>query len=206
GFGISDLAGDGLMFEGGTVPFAGHGLLNTLYGEQFVRFTERYPHTAYFGFMIRDTSEGRVRRGPHRDLPWISYRMNDADFALFLRGIDTLARIYLAAGADEVLLPGIRRLVTVRNTRELDAFMAQRHRPRDFLISAYHPLGTARLAADPAQGVCDPDHRVHGWQGLYVMDGSNPPTSLGANPQVTLMTLASRAAARLADELLGQGA
>src|SRR5690606_41591783 len=59
-------------------------------------------------------------------------------------------------------------------------------------LPIYHPLGTARLAADPAQGVCDPNHRVHGWQGLYVMDGSNPPTSLGANPQVTLMTLASR--------------
>ena len=206
GFGIQDFADEGLMFEGGTVPFAGHGLLNTLYGEQFVRFTERYPHTAYFGFMIRDTSEGRVRRGPHRDLPWISYRMNPSDFALFLRGIDTLARIYLAAGAEEVLLPGTRRLVTVRNTRELEAFMARRHHPRDFLMSAYHPLGTARLAADPAQGVCGPDHRVHGWQGLYVMDGSNPPTSLGANPQVTLMTLASRAAARLADTLLEQGA
>lgn len=206
GFGIQDFADEGLMFEGGTVPFAGHGLLNTLYGEQFVRFTERYPHTAYFGFMIRDTSEGRVRRGPHRDLPWISYHMNDTDFALFLRGIDTLARIYLAAGAEEVLLPGTRRLITVHNTRELEAFMARRHRPRDFLMSAYHPLGTARLAADPAQGVCDPDHRVHGWQGLYVMDGSNPPTSLGANPQVTLMTLASRAAARLADTLLEQGA
>ncbi|WP_245932533.1 FAD-dependent oxidoreductase [Isoalcanivorax indicus] len=201
GFGMADLAEEGLMFEGGTIPFAGHGLMNNLYGDAWVRFTERYQQTAYFGFMIRDTSEGRVRRGPHRDLPWISYHMNESDFALFLRGIETLARIYLAAGAREVMIPGLTRLVTVRNEAELAAFMARRHRPGDFLMSAYHPLGTARLAADPHAGVCAPDHSVHGWQDLYVMDGSCVPSSLGANPQVTIMTLASHAAARLADHL-----
>lgn len=201
GFGVADLAEDGLMFEGGTLPFAGHGLMNNLYGDAWVRFTERYPHTAYFGFMIRDTSEGRVRRGLHRDLPWIRYHMNRQDFALFLRGIETLARIYLAAGAQEVLIPGMKRMVSVHNETELAAFMAQRHHPKDFLMSAYHPLGTARLAADPQAGVCAPDHRVHGWQGLYVMDGSCVPSSLGANPQVTIMTLASHAAAQLAAQL-----
>ena len=50
-------------------------------------------------------------------------------------------------------------------------------------------------------GVCDAQHRVHGRQGLYVMDGSAVPSSLGANPQVTIMALAGRAAARLADHL-----
>lgn len=201
GFGISDFAEQGLMFEGGTIPFAGHGLFSNLYGHDFVRFCERYQHTAYFGFMIRDTSEGRVRRGPHRDLPWISYRMNDQDFRLFLRGIDTLARIYFAAGARQVLIPGLNRLITVENEQELASFMARKHKPKDFLMSAYHPLGTARIAADARRGVCAPDHQVFGWHGLYVMDGSNVPTSLGANPQVTIMALAARAASTLADSL-----
>jgi hypothetical protein len=201
GFGVSDFAEQGLMFEGGTIPFAGHGLFSNLYGRDFVRFCERYQNTAYFGLMIRDTSEGRVRRGPHRDLPWISYQMNDQDFSLFLKGIETLARIYLAAGASEVLIPGLNRLITVRNEQELTSFMARKHKPKDFLMSAYHPLGTARIAADASRGVCDPDHQVFGWNGLYVMDGSSVPTSLGANPQVTIMTLAARAASKLADSL-----
>jgi len=201
GFGVGDFAEQGLMFEGGTIPFPGHGLFSNLYGRDFVRFCERYQNTAYFGFMIRDTSEGRVRRGPHRDLPWISYRMNDQDLALFLKGIKTLARIYLAAGAREVLIPGLNRLITVRNEQELESFMARRHKPKDFLMSAYHPLGTARIAADASRGVCGPDHQVFGWNGLYVMDGSSVPSSLGANPQVTIMTLAARAASTLADSL-----
>ena len=200
GFGVADLADQGLMFEGGTIPFAGHGLLNNLYGDEFVRFTEQYQQTAYFGFMVRDTSEGRVRRGPHRDLPLIRYHMNNQDFALFLRGIEILARIYLRAGAREVMIPGLSRIVTIRSEEELDAFMARKHRPKDFMMTAYHPLGTARISGID-DGVCDGDHRVNGWQGLYVMDGSSVPSSLGANPQVTIMSLAARAAARLAERI-----
>ncbi|MCC1497509.1 GMC family oxidoreductase N-terminal domain-containing protein [Alcanivorax sp. 1008] len=201
GFGVGDFAEQGLMFEGGTIPFAGHGLFSNLYGRDFVDFCERYQNTAYFGFMIRDTSEGRVRRGPHRDVPWISYQMNDQDFRLFLKGVETLAQIYLAAGAREVMIPGLNRLITVRNEQELASFMARKHKPKDFLMSAYHPLGTARIAADVSRGVCGPDHQVFGWNGLYVMDGSNVPTSLGANPQVTIMALAARAASKIADSL-----
>jgi choline dehydrogenase-like flavoprotein len=201
GFGMADLASEGLMFEGGTIPFIGHGLFSNFYGERFVRFCEQYQQTAYFGFMIRDTSEGRVRKGPHRDVPWISYNMNDHDFGMFLKGIDILSRIYLAAGAEKVLIPGLTGLTAIDSEKQLDDFLSRRHKPRDFLMSAYHPLGTARLSANPDKGVCDPDHRVHGWQGLYVMDGSNVPTSLGANPQVTIMAMAARAAATMAETI-----
>lgn len=204
GFGISDFADQGLMFEGGTIPFAAHGLFSNLYGQDFVDFCGRYQNTAYFGFMIRDTSAGRVRRGVHPDLPWISYQMNKQDFALFLRGIETLAKIYLAAGASEVLIPGLNRMVKIHNETELAAFMARQHKPKDFLMSAYHPLGSARIAANADQGVCDSNHQVFGWDGLFVMDGSSVPTSLGANPQVTIMALASLAAAKLADSYSDQ--
>ena len=202
GFGVADLADQGLMFEGGTVPLAGHGLLNNFYGKEWVRHAENYPHTAYFGFMIRDTSEGRVYRGPTRGLPLIRYRMNRQDFRLFLRGIETLANWYLDAGASEVQIPGPNRMITLNSKAALARFMKQRHKPGDFLITAYHPLGTARLGANAKQGVCDPQHQVFGYAGLSVMDGSCVPSSLGANPQVTIMALASRAASQLAERLL----
>lgn len=201
GFGVSDLAEEGLVFEGGTVPFPGHGLLNNLYGEEYVRFIDRYQQTAYFGFMLRDTSEGRVRKGLHPDLPLITYRMNEADFSQFRRGIELLGKMYLAAGAREVMIPGTRRMITVKSEDELTGFVYGRRKPTDFMMTAYHPLGTARIARDAKEGVCDVDHAVFGWQGLYVMDGSSIPSSLGANPQVTIMALTSRAAARLGDNL-----
>jgi choline dehydrogenase-like flavoprotein len=49
--------------------------------------------------------------------------------------------------------------------------------------------------------VCDADHRVFGTSGLYVMDGSAVPGSLGANPQVTIMAMATRAAEKLAGNI-----
>jgi choline dehydrogenase-like flavoprotein len=72
-------------------------------------------------------------------------------------------------------------------------------RPRDLSLMAFHPLGTARADARPEHGVVDGDLRLHGIEGLYVSDGSVVPSSLGVNPQITIMALATR----LAYHLLG---
>lgn len=197
GFGVADLADDGILFEGGTPPLAAHGLMNPFLGQDYVDFMEQWQHTGYFGFMIRDSSRGRVSRGPHPDLPLIRYVMNRQDQSLFLRGLSLLARMHLRAGAEYVHLPGYRAVPRIYNERELDALLARRPKPRQLAITAYHPLGTARLAAGPEQGVCDADHRVFGCSGLYVMDGSAVPSALGANPQVTIMAMALKAANRL---------
>jgi len=202
GYGISDLMGEGLMFEGGTAPFLLHGLLNPYAADDYISFTERYQQLAYFGFMIKETSRGKVRQGLHRDLPLITYNMNQTDFRLFLRGIEILVRIHLKAGAREVYIPGLRNMSTVRDERELAEFMKRRLGPRDFMITAYHPLGTARIGTNPGQGVCDTSHKVFGRTGLYIMDGSSVPGPLCANPQVTIMAMAGRAARQLADNLL----
>lgn len=201
GFGVGDLAQEGLMFEGGTIPLLGHGMMSPLHGEDWLRFVANYQHTAYFGFMIRDSSRGRVHPGPHADFPLISYRMNGPDFALFKRGVRELGRMYLAAGAQEVWIPGLRRMANVRSVEQLDAYLAACRSPRDFMITAYHPLGTCRLGVDPRFGVTDSTHRVFHNEGLYVMDGSSVPGPLGVNPQVTIMALATRAARRLGASL-----
>jgi choline dehydrogenase-like flavoprotein len=62
---------------------------------------------------------------------------------------------------------------------------------------AFHPLGTARMAGRPTDGVTAPDHRVHGTTNLHVSDGSAVPTALGVNPQLTIMAFATRLASQL---------
>lgn len=62
-----------------------------------------------------------------------------------------------------------------------------------------HPLGGAVMADDVADGVCDADGRVHHpaggvHDGLYVVDGALCPTSTGANPSLTIASLAERIA------------
>ncbi len=60
-----------------------------------------------------------------------------------------------------------------------------------------HPLGGCPMADDPQQGVVDEYGRVHGYDGLYVSDGSIVPTALGVNPSKTIAALAERNVERL---------
>jgi len=60
-----------------------------------------------------------------------------------------------------------------------------------------HLVGGARLAARAADGVVDTDHRVFGMPNLFIVDGSTLPTQGAANPGLTIMALAARAADRL---------
>lgn len=62
-----------------------------------------------------------------------------------------------------------------------------------------HLVGGARMAACPNDGVVDPEHRVFGVERLYVVDGSTLPTQGSANPALTIMALAARAADLMVD-------
>ncbi len=57
-----------------------------------------------------------------------------------------------------------------------------------------HPQGGNALSRDPRKGVVDISFRVHGFENLYVCDASVFPTTIGVNPQLTVMTLADYAA------------
>lgn len=56
-----------------------------------------------------------------------------------------------------------------------------------------HILGGCCMGADRESGVIDADHRVHGYPGLYVIDGSAISANPGVNPSLTITALAERA-------------
>jgi cholesterol oxidase len=57
-----------------------------------------------------------------------------------------------------------------------------------------HPLGGCRMSDDRLEGVVDDRGEVHGYPGLFVVDGSTVPTALARNPTATISALAERAA------------
>jgi len=59
-----------------------------------------------------------------------------------------------------------------------------------------HFLGGCPMGATAADGVIDAYHRVHGYPGLSVVDGSALSANLGVNPALTITALAERAFAR----------
>jgi cholesterol oxidase len=46
-------------------------------------------------------------------------------------------------------------------------------------------------------GVIDSDHRVFGYENLYVIDGSAISANPGVNPSLTITAMAERAASRI---------
>jgi cholesterol oxidase len=60
-----------------------------------------------------------------------------------------------------------------------------------------HILGGACMGATAEDGVIDAEHRIHGYQGLYVVDGSAISANPGVNPSLTIAALAERAMAHL---------
>jgi choline dehydrogenase-like flavoprotein len=144
-----------------------------------------YRRLAQLGLMVSDSSRGRVVRIAGR--PVIRYDLGPDDLARFRTGLRRLERLLRAAGAREVYLPlppGVR---------------PESARPSELKLAAFHPLGTARADGRPGRGVLDADLAVNGVAGVYVADGSAIPSSLGVNPQITIMALATRLALKLLD-------
>lgn len=60
-----------------------------------------------------------------------------------------------------------------------------------------HILGGCCMGASAANGVIDEGHRVFGYEGLYVIDGSAVSANPGVNPSLTITALAERAMSRI---------
>ncbi len=56
-----------------------------------------------------------------------------------------------------------------------------------------HFLGGAVIGDSPDTGVIDPYHRVYGYPGLHIVDGTTVSANLGVNPSLTITAQAERA-------------
>jgi choline dehydrogenase-like flavoprotein len=108
------------------------------------------------------------------------------DAALLLKGAKQMRQILrapaLAAYRDkELYTAGV----------ETDEALMSHIRARADTI--YHPVGTCKMGTDPL-AVVDPQLRVHGLQGLRVVDASVIPSLIGGNTNAPTMMIAERAA------------
>jgi len=191
GYSIEEFHDEGLLYEGGSMPLDVNMVAMSAIGPDLIKLSEGYRNVASFGFMVEDSSRGRVRT--IRGQRVITYNVNKRDLAKMKRGMEILMRVYLAAGASEVR-PWMHGFDSVRNEEDLARFRKAKIRASDFDLTAYHPLGTARMGTNPSSSVVGPNNECHDVPGLYIVDGASVPSSVGVNPMVTIMALATRAA------------
>lgn len=192
---IDEFANEGIMFEGAAGPPDYLALSFPFSRERHRDLMLRFRNLSQFGVMVSDRSRGSVRERAGR--PSIRYRLEREDVAAFKRGVELLTELYWEAGAKAVYQP----IAGIPELRDGDPgpLPARTVEPRDLTLMAFHPLGTARADARPERGVIDGDLAVHGASGVYVSDASAVPSSLGVNPQITIMALSTRLAYHLLD-------
>ena len=123
----------------------------------------------------RDAADGRMRLTPLFRRLDIRFERAGSD-GLFDRMRETVAELCRAAGAT--------------------AFFALDAGPLGNYVTV-HPLGGCPMSDDPAAGVVDDAGKVHGYDGLYVLDGAIVPTAIGVNPSKTIAALAERGIEKL---------
>lgn len=131
--------------------------------------------------------------------PVLDYPMTPYLWEGARRAFHAMAEIQFGAGA-ETVFPLHESAMPYRSLAEaraaIDALPMEILRTR--VVSA-HVMGGAAMSEDPSAGVVDQSGRHHQLANLYVMDGSIFPTSVGANPQLSIYAVVARNASRAAD-------
>ena len=186
----------GLMFEATTtVPGIGAGSVPGIGGRAMTELAG-FGDLGTLGFSLADTSRGRVRRAPNGGAV-VTYRLNDADTKRIGFGLVAAAEIMLAAGAERVY-PGLPGIDSISAREDLAQLRERPLSPAQLRLTAFHPMGTVRMGADPDRSVVDGFGRHHQVDRLWVADASTFPTCVGVNPQLTIMAFARRTAEQLA--------
>jgi choline dehydrogenase-like flavoprotein len=95
-----------------------------------------------------------------------------------------------------------RAMKAIAERKGLGRFMALTETEGGY---AAHPLGGCRMADSKDLGVTDDAGSVYGYEGLYCIDSSIIPSSLGVNPSLTIAAVSERAAESLTHVAGGLG-
>lgn len=136
---------------------------------------------------------------PELDYPLTPFVMEGARRALL-----AMAEIQFAAGARQVLPVHQWAQPYTRWFLAKEAIEKLPMKPLLTRVVSAHVMGGCALSSQPTQGVVRTD-AVH-WQleNLSIHDGSLFPTSIGANPQLSIYGIVNRLATGLARRLTGR--
>jgi len=176
------------------------------FGPEHFELMRRARRLGTFGAMLLDGvgDDNRVVWDATRGHARIFYRLSPADRERLAFAAETSVRVMFAAGAKEVLLPSEEPLPPLdtpwfKHPSEAALCRQLRFGPATVLGSS-HCQATAKMGEDPATSVVDSRCESHQVRNLMVCDSSAFPGSCGANPMLSILTLARYQGRRLAAE------
>ncbi|MCP4808732.1 MAG: GMC family oxidoreductase [Proteobacteria bacterium] len=173
-------------------------VLTMLLARHFGGFKEVTPHLRRIGgilALVSDHGHGSVSAFSDGRAK-IGYSFTDEDITRIQQGMVLCAEVLMEMGATK-LFPIAHGVPATSDLAEFSAAMMATS-IRDFTLYSSHPMCTMRLGRTL-------DGRGHaiGVEGLSVADASVFPSSLGVNPQISTMAVATVLGRELASQLTG---
>jgi choline dehydrogenase-like flavoprotein len=180
------------------------------FGAQHTERMKQFANTHALLALLRDgfhehSAGGTVQLKPDGS-PVLDYPISDFVWDGVRRSLLTMAEIQFAAGAKTVypvheMAEGYTNWEAAKN-----AINALPFKPLVSRVVSAHVMGGCAMSDDVRRGIVSSNGRYHGLANLSVHDGSVFPTSIGANPQLSIYGITAKLASTLANELTGKPA
>ncbi len=200
GYNIHNYVDEGIFIQGQFVPPSVLSQSVPFSGKRHSDLMDKYAYIGSFGALISDTGSGRVLPGlGEKGSPMIIYNLLKEDHVRMVKSIAITAKVWFAAGASEVHTQ-IATKPVIHSAQEADDLLNELPPAWSLELMAFHPMGTAMMGGDEKTAVVKPDGETYEVKGLYVADASLFPTSTRLNPQITIMSMATK----VGEQIIGQ--
>jgi choline dehydrogenase-like flavoprotein len=159
--------------------------------EDHYKNMRRYDHLACVGLLVGSESNAEVTLAglTRRE---IKYKPSKKDFNTLLEGIELASEILFASGAESVM-PNTFKYYEFKAVEEAKKLHQYIKDPSEITLGTGHPQGGNIIGSSAVTGAVNNEFKAFGYDNLYVCDASVFPTSVGVNPQMTVMGLADYA-------------
>lgn len=184
-----------------SVLLMGHGVKN-------LEDMQKLPHLHSMIALLRDgfneSSEGGRIELSSDGSPIIDYEINEYLWDGVLRSWLSMAEIQFAAGAKAVRVSHVDSPWFDSWADAQAGIKKLAFRSNAFTVGSAHCMGGMAMGEDQARCLVDSDGKYHHLDNLYVFDGSVFPTSVGANPQLSIYGMACKNAHKLVETIKKQ--
>ena len=173
-------------------------------GEEIGTSMDQLAHTQCMIALMRDgfheQSQGGVVELGDAGQPVLDYPINEYLLEGVQRSWNIMLEMQFVTGCKSAR-PAHKQARHYASWKEAKAAVAELQiAPHKVTIGSAHVMGGAPMGDDPTNSVNDCSGKFHHLDNLYVMDGSLFPTSIGANPQLSIYGLVSKLSSNLAED------
>jgi len=174
-------------------------------GQEISSSMDQLPNTQCMIALMRDgfheESQGGVVELGDAGQPILDYPINPYLLEGVQRSWGIMLEMQFATGCKSAR-PAHKQAKHYSTWKEAKAALAELPiAPHKVTVGSAHVMGGAPMGDDPERSVNGCDGKFHHVDNLYVMDGSLFPTSIGANPQLSIYGLVLKLSSKLAAEL-----